>query len=290
MKLLKKSTLAVAMVSAAILSNANANPQQAQQVQQPQKAPAQQAQQTAAQPVLQAHVDPKLNIAELQRNYPILKVENIETAPELKKIKFDFEELLKASKFVSENYGKQAQLPEYQFVQITSSIDKKIKAKFEKLSGEEKQKYARTINQSMMQAPVLAYYEYLTTGQVPAQKDIYSLVQYQNLRYGKVRLIDLPVAATGKSEDALMNLLLTRITVQFDQQALVGWYNNVTKMNSQPIKLQKPISYGALFTSARTNVAQAQMAQAQKAQQAQQGKTKVEAAKKPAATDTKQKS
>ncbi|WP_180099906.1 hypothetical protein [Acinetobacter sp. YH12153] len=289
MKLLKKSTLAMAMVSAAVISNANANPQQAQQTQSVKPA---QAQQTAAKPVLHAHVDPKLNVAELQRNYPILKVENIESATELKNVKFNFEELLKASQFVSANYGKQAPFPEFNFVQITPAVDKKIKAKFEKLSGEDKQKYARSVNQALMQAPVLAYYEYLTTGQVPTQKDIYSLVTYQNQRYAKVRLLDLPVAATGKSEDALMNLLLTRITVPFDQQALVGWYNNATKMNSQPIKLDKPVSYGTLFTSARTNVAQAQVAQAQKAQaqQVQPGKTKVEAAKKPAATDTKQKS
>lgn len=289
MKLLKKSTLAMAMVSAAVISNANANPQQAQQTQSVKPA---QAQQTAAKPVLHAHVDPKLNVAELQRNYPILKVENIESATELKNVKFNFEELLKASQFVSANYGKQAPFPEFNFVQITPAVDKKIKAKFEKLSGEDKQKYARSVNQALMQAPVLAYYEYLTTGQVPAQKDIYSLVQYQNQRYAKVRLLDLPVAATGKSEDALMNLLLTRITVPFDQQALVGWYNNATKMNSQPIKLDKPVSYGTVFTSARTNVAQAQAAQAQKAQaqQVQPGKTKVEAVKKPGATDTKQKS
>lgn len=289
MKLLKKSTLAMAMVSAAVISNANANPQQAQQTQSVKPA---QAQQTAAKPVLHAHVDPKLNVAELQRNYPILKVENIESATELKNVKFNFEELLKASQFVSANYGKQAPFPEFNFVQITPAVDKKIKAKFEKLSGEDKQKYARSVNQALMQAPVLAYYEYLTTGQVPTQKDIYSLVTYQNQRYAKVRLLDLPVAATGKSEDALMNLLLTRITVPFDQQALVGWYNNATKMNSQPIKLDKPVSYGTLFTSARTNVAQAQAAQAQKAQaqQVQPGKTKVEAVKKPAATDTKQKS
>lgn len=289
MKLLKKSTLAMAMVSAAVISNANANPQQAQQTQSVKPA---QAQQTAAKPVLLAHVDPKLNVAELQRNYPILKVENIESATELKNVKFNFEELLKASQFVSANYGKQAPFPEFNFVQITPAVDKKIKAKFEKLSGEDKQKYARSVNQALMQAPVLAYYEYLTTGQVPAQKDIYSLVQYQNQRYAKVRLLDLPVAATGKSEDAMMNLLLTRITVPFDQQALVGWYNNATKMNSQPIKLDKPVSYGTVFTSARTNVAQAQAAQAQKAQaqQVQPGKTKVEAVKKPAATDTKQKS
>ncbi len=287
MKLLKKSTLAMALVSAAVISNANANPQQTQQTQ-----PVKPAQQTAAKPVLQAHVDPKLNVAELQRSYPILKVENIESATELKNVKFNFEELLKASQFVSTNYGKQTQIPEFNFVQITQGADKKIKAKFKKLSGEDKQKYARSVNQALMQAPVLAYYEYLTTGQVPTQKDIYSLVQYQNQRYGKVRLLDLPVAATGKSEDALLNLLLTRITVPFDQQALVGWYNNATKMNSQPIKLQKPVSYGTVFTSARTNVAQAQVAQAQKAQaqQVQPGKTKVEAAKKPAATDTKQKS
>ena len=289
MKLLKKSTLAMAMVSAAVISNANANPQQAQQTQSVKPA---QAQQTAAKPVLHAHVDPKLNVAELQRNYPILKVENIESATELKNVKFNFEELLKASQFVSANYGKQAPFPEFNFVQITPAVDKKIKAKFEKLSGEDKQKYARSVNQALMQAPVLAYYEYLTTGQVPTQKDIYSLVTYQNQRYAKVRLLDLPVAATGKSEDALMNLLLTRITVPFDQQALVGWYNNATKMNSQPIKLDKPVSYGTLFISARTNVAQAQAAQAQKAQaqQVQPGKTKVEAVKKPAATDTKQKS
>lgn len=289
MKLLKKSTLAMAMVSAAVISNANANPQQVQQTQSVKPA---QAQQTAAKPVLHAHVDPKLNVAELQRNYPILKVENIESATELKNVKFNFEELLKASQFVSANYGKQAPFPEFNFVQITPAVDKKIKAKFEKLSGEDKQKYARSVNQALMQAPVLAYYEYLTTGQVPAQKDIYSLVQYQNQRYAKVRLLDLPVAATGKSEDALMNLLLTRITVPFDQQALVGWYNNATKMNSQPIKLDKPVSYGTVFTSARTNVAQAQAAQAQKAQaqQVQPGKTKVEAVKKPGATDTKQKS
>ena len=85
-----------------------------------------------------------------------------------------------------------------------------------------------------------------------------------------------------------MNLLLTRIAIPFDQQALIGWYNNVTKMNSQPIKLEKPVSYGTLFSSARTNVAQAQAAQAQKAQ-AQQGTTKGEANKKPTATNTKQK-
>lgn len=275
----------MAMVSAAVISNANANPQQAQQTQSVKPA---QAQQTAAKPVLHAHVDPKLNVVELQRNYPILKVENIESATELKNVKFNFEELLKASQFVSANYGKQAPFPEFNFVQITPAVDKKIKAKFKKLSGEDKQKYARSVNQALMQAPVLAYYEYLTTGQVPAQKDIYSLVQYQNQRYAKVRLLDLPVAATGKSEDALMNLLLTRITVPFDQQALVGWYNNATKMNSQPIKLDKPVSYGTVFTSARTNVAQAQAAKAQKAQ-AQQDTTKGEANKKPTATNTKQK-
>lgn len=289
MKLLKKSTLAVAMVSAAVFANANTNPQSAQATQvQPTT-----AQQQSAKPTLQVNSDPKLNVAELQRNYPVLLVENLEAATELKNVKFDFEELLKASKFVSANYGKQTPLPEFQFVQITPSIDKKIKAKFEKKSGEDKQKYARALNQALMQAPVLAYYEYLTTGLVPTQKDIYSLVQYQNQRYGKVRLLDLPVAATGKSEDALLNLLLVRITVPFDQQALVGWYNNATKMNSQPVKLQKPVSYGTVFTSARTNVAQAQIAQAQKAQQAQQAaqsKTKVEATKKTAATDKKQKS
>ena len=282
MKLLKKSTLAMAMVSVAVVSNANANPQQTQTVK-PSQAP-----QATTKPVLRAYVDPKLNAVELQQNYPILKIDNIETATELKNVKFNFEELLKASQFISANYGKQAALPEFNFVQITPAADKKIKAKLEKLSGEDKQNYARSVNRALMQAPVLAYYEYLTTGQIPAQKDIYSLVQYQNQRYAKVRLLDLPVAVTGKSEDALMNLLLTRIAIPFDQQALIGWYNNVTKMNSQPIKLEKPVSYGTLFSSARTNVAQAQAAQAQKAQ-AQQGTTKGEANKKPTATNTQQK-
>ena len=272
----------MAMVSVAVVSNANANPQQTQTVK------PSQAQQATTKPVLRAYVDPKLNAVELQKNYPILKIDNIETATELKNVKFDFEELLKASQFISANYGKQAALPEFNFVQITPAADKKIKAKLEKLSGEDKQNYARSVNLALMQAPVLAYYEYLTTGQIPAQKDIYSLVQYQNQRFAKVRLLDLPVAVTGKSEDALMNLLLTRIAIPFDQQALIGWYNNVTKMNSQPIKLEKPVSYVTLFSSARTNVAQAQAAQAQKAQ-AQQGTTKGEANKKPTATNTQQK-
>lgn len=278
MKLLKKSTVAVALVSAAILSNANANTQQTQ----PPK-----AQQQGVKATLKVDTDPKFNVAELQRNYPILKVDNLESAPELKNIKFNFEDLLKASKFVSENYGKQTPLPDYQFVKISASADKKIKAKFEKTTGDAQQEYARTVNKALMQAPVLAYYEYLTTGQVPTQKDIYSLVEYQNKRFGQVRLLDLPIALTGKSEDALLNLMLTRITVPFDQNSLVGWYNQTTKMNSQPVKLQKPVSYGALFTSARTTLAQSKAAQSQQAQQAQQGKMKVEPAKNPAIAEKK---
>lgn len=285
MKLFKKSTLAVALVSVAVFSTANAN-SQAQQPTQAQK-PVTAQQPGAQQQSLRLYVEPKLNAAELQRTYPLLKVENLESAPELKNVKFNFDELLKASDFISANYGKQAPLPEFEFVKISPSAEKKIKNKLEKSSADVKAQYTKTVNQAMMQAPVLAYYEYLTTGKAPTQKDIYSLVEYQNKRYAQVRLLDLPLALTGKREDALLNLLLTRITVPFDQNALVGWFNQTTKMNSQPVKLQKPVSYGSVFTSARTNVAQAQQA---KAQQAQPGKTKVDAVKKPAPADNKQKS
>lgn len=285
MKLFKKSTMALAMVvaSAFTFSTAHANTQATQT--QPSA-----AQKTAAQPSLKIHADTKQNLAEIQRAYPILKIESLETAQELKSVKFNFEELLKAAEFTNANYGKAAKYPDFQFIQIPANADKKIKAKFEKLSGAEQQKYGRTINQALMQAPVLAYYEYLTTGQVPTQKDVYSLVEYQNKRYAQVRLTDLPVALTGKREDALLNLLLTRISIPFDQSALLGWYNQATKMNTQPMSATKPISYGALFAQARTNVAQAQIAKAQQSQ-LQQGKAKSDAAaKKQTSSESKQKS
>lgn len=260
MKYLNKSILATAMLSASIATTTAMANQAPAQPQAPQFKP-QQAQ--AKQFVVS--VDPKLNAAAIKRTYPLLEIKNVDKVPELKKIKFDFEELLKANVFINENYGKKVKQPEFNFVNVSASLDKTIKAKVDKMNPQDRAVYVRTLNQAMMQAPVLAYYDYLTTGTVATQKNIYDLVQYQNKRFGKVALPDLQVATTGKSDDVTMALLLNRIALPFDANAALAWYNAATQMNKKPVKLDKPVSYGTLFVNARTNFANAKKIEAEKA-------------------------
>lgn len=259
MKLLKKSSLAIAMVAASITTSAIANPIQKQQPSQPQ-----QTQVNANQFVVS--VDPKANAQAIKQTYPLLEIKNVGDVPELKKIKFNFEELLKANSFIVENYGKDAKLPEFKFVNIPTSVEKAVKSKAEKMNKQERAVYLSTLNQALIQAPVLAFYDYLTTGNIPTQKNMHDLVDYQNKRYGKVALPDLQVVATGKADDATMALLINRIALPFDSNAALAWHNAATQMNTKPVKLEKPVSYGTLFNTARTNTAKAKKAEATKTQ------------------------
>ncbi len=197
------------------------------------------------------------NKAVIKSEYAVLKVEHLELAPELKGVQFNFNELLKAQDYiVNAGYDSLATEKDYALFSYSRSASRTIDRKIEKLKGAEHEQYMATLDQAFKQAPVLAYYEYMTTGQAPQHKDLYSLVQYQNEKYGASRLTELPVALKGEKTDLFMLNLLSKVILPVDSVLTYKWHKDLSKNNTAPFKAEQNMSFGDLFTANRTQHAQ----------------------------------
>lgn len=197
------------------------------------------------------------NKAVIKGEYGVLKVDRLELTPELKGVQFNFNELLKAQDYiVKEGYDSLAAEKDYTLFSYSYSASRSIDKKLEKLKGAEHQQYMSTLDQAFKQAPVLAYYEYMMTGQAPQQKDLYSLVQYQNEKYGHLRLTELPVALKGEKNDLFMLNLLSKVILPVDSILTYKWHKDLSKNNTAPFKAEQNMTFGDLFTLNRTQHAQ----------------------------------
>lgn len=225
------------------------------------------AAQTQAAPVAEPASKPVLilneaiaNKAVIKGEYAVLKLEHLDLAPELKGVQFDFNELLKARDYiVNAGYDSTAAEKDYALFSYSRSASRTMDRNIEQLKGAAHEQYMATLDQAFKQAPVLAYYEYMTTGQAPQQKDLYSLVQYQNEKYGHLRLTELPVALKGEKNDLFMLNLLSKVIMPADSVLTYHWHKTLSKNNMAPFKVESNMTWGDLFTANRTQHAQAAM-------------------------------